>query len=96
MIENVSLSDYYCLPNKLFEYAFAGLPILASKFPEINNIVTKYNLGYTCELNIDSILNAIIKIENNKIKKNNLELTEISWQAQENRLIKTYNKFNLT
>ena len=23
LVENVSLSDYYCLPNKLFEYAFA-------------------------------------------------------------------------
>jgi len=94
LIENVSLSDYYCLPNKLFEYAFAGLPVLASKFPEITSVVTKYNLGYTCDLDVDSIINAIINIENDKTEKNNLELTEIGWQAQENRLVKTYN--NLT
>ena len=24
-VENISLSDYLCLPNKLFEYCFAGL-----------------------------------------------------------------------
>ena len=30
IIENVSLSDYYCLPNKLFEYSFAGLRIIPS------------------------------------------------------------------
>ena len=35
LIEKISLSDYYCLPNKLFEYAFSGLPVLASDFPEL-------------------------------------------------------------
>jgi hypothetical protein len=24
LVQDVSLSDYYCLPNKLFEYYFAG------------------------------------------------------------------------
>ena len=27
-IENASLSDYYCLPNKLFEYIFAGFGVV--------------------------------------------------------------------
>lgn len=49
LVENVSLSDYYCLPNKLFEYAFSGLPVIASAFPDISRLVQTYNLGVCCE-----------------------------------------------
>ena len=41
---NVSLSGYYCLPNKLFEYCFC-VPI-ASDFPDIVDVVSKFKLGY--------------------------------------------------
>lgn len=38
LVENISMSDYYALPNKLFEYLFAALPMLASDFPEIRRL----------------------------------------------------------
>ncbi len=46
-IENVCLSYYYCAPNKLFEYISAGLPVIASNFPEMQKIITQYALGCT-------------------------------------------------
>ena len=49
-IEDVSLSDYLCLPNKLFEYAFSGLSILASDFPDMRKVIQEYSLG-TCSDN---------------------------------------------
>lgn len=45
LIENVCLSYYYSLPNKLFEYQQAGLPVIASNFPEMSAIVGGYDLG---------------------------------------------------
>lgn len=41
------LNNYYATPNKLFEFIAAGLPILASSLPEINNIVIAHDLGLT-------------------------------------------------
>src|SRR5690606_3088570 len=61
-VENVSLSDYYSLPNKLFEYAFSGLPVLASDLPEISKIVSQYSLGFCSAADLDSMRKMISNI----------------------------------
>lgn len=93
-IQNISLSDYYCLPNKLFEYAFAEIPMLASNFPDIIEVVDKFNLGKYSSLEIEDMFNTIKEFEEMeelpKIKSENLY--ELSWQKQEEKLIKLYQK----
>ena len=39
------LSYWYALDNKLFEYAMAEIPILATRQPEYRNIIEKHGLG---------------------------------------------------
>jgi glycosyltransferase involved in cell wall biosynthesis len=92
LIQNVCLSYYYCLPNKLFEYCFAEIPILASDFPDISQTVNKYNLGICTNLDVNEIYEAIKNLENKKElpKINADELYELSWDAQEEKLIKLY------
>lgn len=94
-VQNVSLSDYYCLPNKLFEYAFAEIPMLASNFPDIIEVVDKFNLGKYASLEIEDMFKAIKEFEQMeelpKIKTENLY--ELSWQKQEEKLISLYQKF---
>ena len=92
LIENVSLSDYLCLPNKLFEYAFAGTPVLASNFPEIKKIVDKYKLGYVCKLNEKSIMKEVKKIQNENKTFEQTNLDDISWAEQERKIINCYSK----
>ena len=46
-IDNVCLSYYYCSPNKIFEYILAGLPVIASDFPEMRRVVQEYGVGLT-------------------------------------------------
>ncbi len=91
-IQNISLSDYYCLPNKLFEYAFAEIPILASNFPDIIEVVDKFNLGKYTSLEPKDMLNAIKEFEEmEKLPKIKTEsLYDLSWQRQEEKLIKLY------
>ncbi len=92
LIQNVSLSDYYCLPNKLFEYSFAEIPVLASDFPDISQIVEKYNLGKCCKLDSDSIYKVIKEFEDTEKLPhiNSQNLYDLSWAAQEKKLINLY------
>ena len=91
-IQNISLSDYYCLPNKLFEYAFSEIPVLASDFPDISNVVNNYNLGMCSDLTPKSTYKTIKKFEDlNELPKINLEnLYDLTWEAQEEKILKLY------
>lgn len=44
--ENVCLSYLLSLPNKLFEYLSAGIPIMAPAFPEMERMITAHNCGW--------------------------------------------------
>lgn len=92
LIENVSLSDYLCLPNKLFEYCFAGTPVLASNFPDIKMIIDEYNVGECCELDINDIIKTIKKMESVSASYFSRELAPLGWKEQENILIELYKK----
>lgn len=45
VIENKGRSYFLSLPNKLFEYLAAGLPVIASNFPEIGRVVHEGQCG---------------------------------------------------
>ncbi len=45
LLENTGLSYYYSLPNRIFDYIQARIPILATSFPEISKIVGNYKTG---------------------------------------------------
>lgn len=48
-IRNSSLSYYWSLPNKLFEYVMAGVPVVASDFPEMGGFVRSEDVGEVCD-----------------------------------------------
>ena len=47
VIENLGRSYYLSLPNKLFEYLHAGLPVVGSNFPELSRIIDGAQIGLT-------------------------------------------------
>ena len=89
-VENVSLSDYYCLPNKLFEYAFAGLPVFASNFPEIERAVSRYSLGICCAPDRESVRSAICATNGRRPERVRGDLSDLAWTTQANRLRDAY------
>lgn len=90
LVQDVSLSDYYCLPNKLFEYCFAGVPVLASDFPDIRSVLTEYGIGECCKLRANDIRDAILRLERSAPSFRFASLTPLSWQAQEQKLVALY------
>ncbi len=95
MVESVSLSDYFCLPNKLFEYGFAGIPVVASNFPDISEYVERYNLGFCCDVNFESIADAILNPKVNSKTWISKDLEDISWEQQEFKLIELYKNIGI-
>ena len=92
MIENVSLSDYLCLPNKLFEYCFAGLPVLASDFPELSRVVEKHDLGVVCDGSHEQMVGAISQLMGRSEGFSFLDIDTLGWEKQAQQLWSAYSR----
>jgi glycosyltransferase involved in cell wall biosynthesis len=44
-VKPTCLSYLYCLPNKLFEYIQAGIPVLTNDLPDCAHLVASYVIG---------------------------------------------------
>ncbi len=90
LIEDVSLSDWLCLPNKFFEYAFAGLPMIVSNFPELSEVVQSYSLGIAIGSKGEELVTLLRNdSELDKLKSlvSNSDLYELSLEHQHTKLI---------
>jgi glycosyltransferase involved in cell wall biosynthesis len=45
----VGLNNYLSLPNKIFETIAAGVPVVASDFPDMAELIRRYAVGETCD-----------------------------------------------
>ncbi|QLC73635.1 glycosyltransferase [Pseudomonas sp. LPB0260] len=59
--QSICLNNYYCTPNKLFEFIAAGLPILASDLPELRRLVEGNQIGCVGDLSTPSAMAKMIE-----------------------------------
>jgi len=91
LIQNNCLSHNFCMPNKLFEYAMVGLPVIVSNVTEMSEFVKKYQMGIVVENNtVVSFKEAIEKLlsMNLSVLKNNSKKAALdnSWEKQEKKM----------
>ena len=94
LIENISKSYYYALPNKLFEYIMAEVPVVVSNLPQMKKIVEKYNVGFAVNPeNNDEIINALENFTSDEIQykkfKQNCKVAseELNWENEVGNLL---------
>ncbi|MEA3445290.1 MAG: glycosyltransferase [Bacteroidota bacterium] len=95
--ENLGLNYYYALPNKLFDYIHAGVPVLGSDLPEIAGIINRYKIGRILTDRdprkvAETIQDMFQQKEKYKAWKENLKIaaTELCWQNEEKVLLSVF------
>ena len=97
--EDLGLNYRFALPNKLFDYINAGIPVIASNLPEVRKIVD----GYACGIIVDSvtpedIYKAIKWLQDHsspltEMKENALRASkELTWENEGIKVIALYKK----
>lgn len=94
-IENTCLSYYYCMPNKLFEYAMASLPVIVSNMKEMREMVENYNMGLVVDdSNIESIndtIDCLLTKDLDVMRLNARNAAENhAWEIQEENMLAVY------
>jgi glycosyltransferase involved in cell wall biosynthesis len=101
LLQNAGLNFYYASPNKLFDFMAAGLPVVASKFPDLKKYIEGYKIGITCDAmnprEIADAINYILSDENryNEMKRNALEAAKIfNWGNESKKLVALYEELS--
>ena len=95
--KDTNLNYKYSLPNKLFDYINAGLPVLATDLPEVRKIVTDYQIGLITPSSEPHILaeSMEVMVKNRAgldLWKENLKIAaaELCWENEEKKLLEVF------
>ena len=92
--KNTSLNQGLALPNKLFDYIHAGIPILSSNLIEISKIIKQYEIGiFLSEIQPKTICETILKYKSNIALQKQHQINcqnaaeQENWQFEQQKLI---------
>ncbi len=99
-IEDSCLNYRYCLPNKIFEYIMAEIPVIVSNLYEMKRLVKNNDIGVVAKNNnTDGLKKAIEeanKLDKEELNKNIQKVKRIyNWEEQEKVLLDIYEGFEL-
>ncbi len=98
--EDLGLNYRFALPNKLFDYIQAGVPVLVSNLPEMKKIVEHYQVGIVADTHqrkelAETMKTALFEMEKRTIWKQNLvkAAKDLCWENEEKVLFQVYERF---
>ena len=98
--QDLGLNYRFALPNKLFDYIQAGVPVLVSNLPEMRRIVEHYQIGAIADTHqrkdlAEKIKTVLFDVEKNTLWKQNLKIAakELCWENEEVNLRQIYQPF---
>lgn len=98
--KDTNINYRYSLPNKLFDYIHAGIPVLASNLVEVKKIIDQYGVGDCIENHnpqhiadkLNTILADITMLQMWK-KNTKIAANSLNWEQEELKLIEVYKNF---
>ena len=95
----IDLNNYYSSPNKLFEYAIAGLPFVSNDLPFLRSIIDQYGFGVAADLSRpEAAAAAILSIVEDAIKLHALKAMAekageaLNWENEGKKLVALYER----
>ncbi len=91
--KDTNLNYHFSLPNKVFDYIHAGIPILASRLPEIEHLINSYLIGTFIEghqpQHIAKQLSDFLTSADYEVCKSNTQLAAKinNWETEKQQLI---------
>ncbi len=93
-----SLNVQMMLPNKLFEYLMAGLPVLSSELPAVMDVISMYDVGEVVTSlgpkDIAAAINAMLADRETLARRHqnalNASQQELCWEKERQALISLY------
>ena len=97
--KDTNINYRYSLPNKLFDYISAGIPVITGNLPEIGKIVESYDCGLIIPgITAAEISKAVIALRDNpelrkRLKQNSVNaFVELNWNNEQEKVISLYRK----
>lgn len=92
----VHLNYKYSLPNKIFDYIHAGIPVLISRLPELERLMKQHEVGMFIDSHepkhvAQRISEALLSERRTEWKENlRLSALENNWQNEEKTIVEIY------
>lgn len=90
---NSNLNNYYCAPNKVYQYIMNRVNIITNDYPGLKTVVEDNNIGVCLkEITSEGIRSAVDVILDNKLNLNFNDdmITRFSWESQKPELEKIF------
>lgn len=94
ILEGDCLNHLYCLPAKFFSYLMAGLPVLASDFPEMGAFIDEHGCGWRAPMEEDALRQFIAALSREEVAAKKAKAVAcqkyFSWEDESRKLLDVY------
>ena len=100
LFENNTLNNLYSLPNKIFEYLLARIPLLIADLPEQRRIVEEFSCGWIWNGDADELVEIINRVDKTgteyAAKRAGAERAarELDWNREVRSMVAAYRRLN--